>query len=41
MVVDDGFKDSVERFADNERLFFDTFAKAYQRLVSIGTGIVD
>jgi len=41
MVVDDRFKDSVQRFADNERLFFDSFARAYKRLVSIGTGIVN
>lgn len=40
MVVDAKLRESVEKFAANEDLFFSTFARAYQRLVSIGTSHV-
>jgi len=36
IVVDDAFRRHVQAFADDEKLFFRTFEKAYTRLVSIG-----
>jgi catalase (peroxidase I) len=37
LVVDDGLRKHVTRFAEDEKAFFRSFERAYVRLVSIGT----
>ena len=41
LVVDDGFRAVVRRFAEDEAVFFKAFERAYLRMVAIGSDRIE